>query len=104
MLSKARIRRRSEAVALYGAVGGTDPAARGPRGGVVAAFGLSMAGTRATASLSGPDLAGALDLLASAAGQHLSLVVHLSSRAQGGSGAPVGSGHEAYHQLSLIHI
>ena len=74
--------------------------AEGPRGGLAAAIGLSMAGTRATAFLSGPDLAGALDLLASAAGQHLPLVVHLSSRAQGGSGAPVGSGHEAYHQTA----
>ncbi|MBP6583229.1 MAG: hypothetical protein KA204_07165 [Chromatiaceae bacterium] len=74
--------------------------AEGPRGGLAAAIGLSMAGTRATAFLSGPDLAGALDLLASAAGQRLPLVVHLVSRAQGGSGAPVGSGHEAYHQTA----
>ncbi|MBK8638525.1 MAG: 4Fe-4S binding protein [Chromatiaceae bacterium] len=74
--------------------------AEGPRGGLAAALGLSMAGTRATAFLSGPDLGGALDLLASAAGQRLPLVVHLSGRAQGGSGAPVGSGHEAYHQTA----
>ncbi len=74
--------------------------AEGPRGGLAAALGLSMTGTRATAFLSGPDVAGALGLLASAAGQRLPLVAHLISRAQGGSGMPLGSGHEAYHQAA----
>ncbi len=71
--------------------------AEGPRGALAAAIGLSLAGTRASAFLSGPDLASAQDLLASAAGRHLPLVVHLGNRALAGSAAAVGSGHEAYH-------
>ncbi len=71
--------------------------AEGPRGALAAAIGLSLAGTRASAFLSGPDLASAQDLLATAAGRHLPLVVHLGNRALAGSAAAVGSGHEASH-------
>ena len=44
--------------------------AEGPRGIVATATGLALAGRRATAFLSGPDLAAAQDLLLSAAGKH----------------------------------
>lgn len=71
--------------------------AEGPRGALAAAIGLSMSGSRATAFLSGPDLASVQDLLAGAAGRHLPLVVHLVNRALAGSAAALGSGHEACH-------
>ena len=51
--------------------------AEGPRGMVAAATGLALAGRRATAFLSGPDIAAAQDLLISAAGKHAPLVLSL---------------------------
>ncbi len=69
----------------------------GPRGALAAASGLALSGIRATAFLSGPDLAGVQDLLTSAAGRHLPLVLHLSNRALAGQAATLGSGHEALH-------
>lgn len=71
--------------------------AEGPRGALATAIGLSLAGVRATAFLSSQDLASAQDLLATAAGRHLPLVLHLSHRALADQAAPLGSGHEAYH-------
>ncbi len=71
--------------------------AEGPRGALAAAIGLSLSGSRACAFLSGPDLATAQDLLTSAAGRHLPLVVHLGNRALAGQTAALGSGHEANH-------
>lgn len=69
----------------------------GARGALAAASGLALTGCRATAFLSGPDLAGAQDLLTSAAGRHLPLVVHLCNRALAQQSATLGSGHEAVH-------
>jgi len=71
--------------------------AEGPRGIVAAATGLALAGRRATAFLSGPDIAAAQDLLVSAAGKHAPLVLHLGTRAAAGHGGALGSGHSAVH-------
>jgi len=81
---------------LYGAMLSAQ-SAEGPRGIVAAATGLALAGRRATAFLSGPDIAAAQDLLVSAAGQHAPLVMHLSNRALAAHGGALGSGHEAFH-------
>ena len=59
---------------LYGAMLSAQ-SAEGPRGIVAAATGLALTGRRATAFLSGPDIAAAQDLLISAAGRHAPLVV-----------------------------
>ncbi|MFO7593599.1 MAG: 4Fe-4S binding protein [Pseudomonadota bacterium] len=71
--------------------------AESPRGAVAAATGLAMAGQRATVFLDSQELAAAQDLLVSCAGRHLPLVLHLNNRALAGSGAALGSGHEAVH-------
>ena len=55
--------------------------AEGPRGVIAAATGLALAGRRATAFLSGSDVSAAQDLLTSAAGKHVPLVLHVGSRA-----------------------
>jgi len=74
--------------------------AEGPRGALAAALGQALAGLRATAFLSGPDLAAAGDLLQAAAGQHVPLVIHLGLRGLGGPGPAPGSGHEALHRAA----
>ena len=71
--------------------------AESPRGALATAIGLALSGVRATAFLSSQDLASAQDLLVTAAGRQVPLVLHLSQRALAGHSAPVGSGHEAYH-------
>jgi len=69
----------------------------GPRGIVAAATGLALAGRRATAFISGTDIAATQDLLISAAGKHAPLVLHLGTRAVAAHGATLGSGHESVH-------
>lgn len=69
----------------------------GPRGALSAAMGLAASGQRAAAFLSGPDLLAGVDLLHTAAGMHLPLVVHVACRAPAKHGEPVGCGHEAWH-------
>ena len=71
--------------------------AEGPRGIIAAATGLALAGRRATAFLSGTDIAATQDLLNSAAGKHAPLVLHLGTRAMAAHGATLGSGHESVH-------
>jgi len=71
--------------------------AEGPRGIVAAATGLALAGRRATAFLSGQDIAAAQDLLISAAGKHAPLVLHLGTRAAAAHGSALGSGHDTVH-------
>ncbi len=71
--------------------------AEGPRGMIAAATGLAMAGRRVTAFLSGTDIAAAQDLLYSAAGKHVPLVLHVGTRAAAAHGAALGSGHETVH-------
>jgi len=75
----------------------TTVAAEGSRGSLASAAGLSLSGIRATAFISGVEAAALQDLLANIAGRHLPLVVHLESRATGGSSGAPGSGHEAAH-------
>jgi len=67
------------------------------RGAMAAAIGLSMSGTRATAFLSSPDLMQVQDLLVTAVGRHLPLVLHLSNRTIAGHAGALGSGHKAYY-------
>ena len=71
--------------------------AEGPRGIVAAATGIGLAGCRATAFLSGPDVAAAQDLLISAAGKHVPLVLHVGARAAAAHGSAPGTGHETVH-------
>ncbi len=72
-------------------------AAEGPRGIVAAATGLALAGRRATAFISGHDIAASQDLLVSAAGKHAPLVMHLATRAMTAHGSTPGSGHDSVH-------
>ncbi len=74
--------------------------AEGPRGVIAAATGLAMVGRRATAFLSGSDIAAAQDLLISASGKHAPLVLHLAARAATAHGRASGSGHDTFHQCS----
>jgi pyruvate-ferredoxin/flavodoxin oxidoreductase len=69
----------------------------GPRGIIAAATGLALAGRRATAFLSGTDIATAQDLLISAAGKHVPLVLHVGTRTAVAHGAALGSGHDTVH-------
>ncbi len=71
--------------------------AEGPRGIVAAATGLALSGRRVSAFLSGTDIAAAQDLLISAAGKHVPLVLHVGTRAVAAHGATLGSGHESVH-------
>jgi pyruvate-ferredoxin/flavodoxin oxidoreductase len=71
--------------------------AEGPRGIVAAATGLGLAGCRATAFLSGPDVAASQDLLISAAGKHVPLVLHVGARAAAAHGSAPGTGHDTVH-------
>ncbi|MBT8088081.1 MAG: 4Fe-4S binding protein [Gammaproteobacteria bacterium] len=75
----------------------SSQSAEGPRGIVAAATGLALSGRRATAFLSGPDIAASQDLLTSTAGKHAPLVLHLGTRAAAGHGGALGSGHSAVH-------
>lgn len=72
-------------------------AAEGPRGIVAAATGLALAGRRATAFLSGSDIAATQDLLISAAGKHVPLVLHVGARAAAAHGSTPGTGHETVY-------
>jgi pyruvate-ferredoxin/flavodoxin oxidoreductase len=71
--------------------------AEGPRGLIASATGLALSGQRATAFLSGTDVGAAQDLLISAAGKHVPLVLHIATRAAAAHGATLGSGHETVH-------
>ena len=71
--------------------------AEGPRGIVASATGLALAGRRATAFVTGPDIAAAQDLLISAAGKHAPLVLHLAARATAAHGSAPGSSHDTVH-------
>lgn len=72
-------------------------AAEGPRGIVAAATGLALSGRRATAFLSGTDIAASQDLLISAAGKYVPLVLHVGARAAAAHGSAPGTGHETVH-------
>jgi len=74
--------------------------AEGPRGIVAATTGLALAGRRATAFISGPDIAASQDLLVSAAGKHAPFVLHLATRAMTAHGSTPGSSHDSVHLSS----
>lgn len=78
----------------------TDITAPTPRGTIAGAVGMALAGARATAFLSGPNLAGLHDMLTAAAGRHVPLVIHGVSRALNAHAGTRGSGHEAWHSVS----
>lgn len=67
------------------------------RGAMSAAMGLCLAGRRGAALLNGQDISTVQDLLFSASGKHLPLIVHLTNTAMAGHGSSGGSGHEGFH-------
>lgn len=71
--------------------------AEGPRGILAAATGLALSGRRTTAFVSGTDIAAAQDLLISAAGKLVPLVLHVGARAAAAHGSAPGTGHETVH-------
>ena len=74
--------------------------AEGPRGAVASAMGLALSGRRATAFLTGQDVASIQDLMHACSGKHLPLIVHLTNKAIAAHGIPLGSGHEGFHLCS----
>ncbi len=91
--------RRREGLNVYGAPL-TDIVAPTARGTLASAVGMALAGARATAFLSGVNLAGLHDMLTAAAGRHVPLVIHGVSRALNAHAGARGSGHEAWHAIS----
>ncbi|MBQ73999.1 MAG: hypothetical protein CMQ20_03110 [Gammaproteobacteria bacterium] len=67
------------------------------RSAVASATGLSLAGKRATTFITGQNVGAVQDLLFTASGRHLPLVVHLTNLAMPGHGIASGSGHEGFH-------
>lgn len=67
------------------------------RGAMSAAMGLCLAGRRAAVLLNGQDISTVQDMLFSASGRHLPLIVHLTNTAMSGHGSAAGSGHEGFH-------
>ena len=78
----------------------TDITAPTPRGTLASTVGMALAGARATAFLSGANLAGLHDMLSAAAGRHVPMVLHGVSRALNSHAGARGSGHEAWHAVS----
>ncbi len=91
--------RRREGSNVFGAPL-TDIVAPTTRGTLASSVGMALAGARATAFLSGVNLAGMHDMLTAAAGRHVPLVIHGVSRALNAHAGARGSGHEAYHAIS----
>lgn len=70
-----------------------------PRGVLAQANGLAMSGRRAAVFLSAADLVAAQDLLVTAVGRRLPLVVHVTNLAQPGQGISSATSHTALHQI-----
>ncbi len=70
-----------------------------PRGALASAIGVSLAGHRSTVFLSAHDIASCQDLLLTAVGRRLPLVIHVDNRLSATQGNSTGSGHEALHQV-----
>lgn len=68
------------------------------RGALASAMGVTQSGHRSTLFLGAQDLSSCQDLLQSAAGRRLPLVVHLDLGLSAGQGVSSGSGHDAVHQ------
>ncbi|RKZ95519.1 MAG: hypothetical protein DRQ43_05350, partial [Gammaproteobacteria bacterium] len=69
-----------------------------PRGALASAIGVTLSGHRSTVFLSAQDLSACQDLLQTAAGRHLPLVIHLDNRLSAMQASSTGSGHDAVHQ------
>jgi pyruvate-ferredoxin/flavodoxin oxidoreductase len=70
------------------------------RAALASATGLSLAGQRAATFVTGQNVGATQDLLFSASGRHLPLVIHLTNLAMSGHGIAPGTGHEGYHLSS----
>lgn len=81
-------------------IGATTAGGDDARSILAAATGIAMGGVRATATLDGGQLAGASELLTSAAGRQAPLVAHVVSRAQSGHAQALGSGHGSWHAVA----
>lgn len=83
---------------------GEDPwmSHEGSRVRLAAAMGSALAGARAAAFCSGPDLVSARDQIGAAVSRSLPLVVHASLRAEIAHGVPLGTGHDALLTLADV--
>ncbi len=70
------------------------------RGALSTAIGLSLSGVRATTFLTSPELMTAQDLLVTAVGRHVPLVIHLTNQTLSAHAGALGSGHKTYHASS----
>jgi len=69
-----------------------------PRGALAGAIGVTLSGHRSTVFLSAADLSASHDLLESAVGRHLPLVIHLDNQLSSSHGVSAISGHDAVNQ------
>ncbi|MDM8567439.1 4Fe-4S binding protein [Candidatus Halobeggiatoa sp. HSG11] len=67
------------------------------RGALSTAIGLSLSGIRATTFLTSPELMTAQDLLVTAVGRHIPLVIHLTNQTLSAHAGALGSGHKTFH-------
>ena len=70
-----------------------------PRGALASAMGVSLSGHRSTVFLNAQDLSACQDLLSTAAGRHLPLVIHLHNSVCTMQASSIASGHEVIHQI-----
>ncbi len=70
------------------------------RGALSTAIGLSLSGVRATTFLTSPELMTAQDLVVTAVGRHIPLVIHLTNQTLSAHAGALGSGHKTYHTSS----
>lgn len=70
-----------------------------PRGALASAIGVSLSGHRSTVFLSAHDLLSCQDLLQTAVGRRLPLVIHLDNRLSAMQANSTGSGHDTLHQV-----
>ncbi|MCW8932696.1 MAG: hypothetical protein OQL19_20975 [Gammaproteobacteria bacterium] len=70
-----------------------------PRGALASAIGVTLSGHRSTVFLSAHDLSACHDLLQTAVGRRIPLVVHLDNRLSATQGNSQGSSHDVLHQM-----
>ena len=68
-----------------------------PRGALASAIGVTLSGHRSTVFLSAQELSGCQDILQTAVGRRLPLVIHLDNRLSAMQANSTGSGHDAVH-------
>ncbi len=69
-----------------------------PRGSLATAMGVTLSGHRSTVFLSAHDLSACQDLLQTAVGRRLPLVIHLDNRLSASQANSTGSDHDSLHQ------